>query len=150
MSSYQVSCPSIHLIGNGTKWHSLCSFSLFYLSLVAQLVKNPPVMQETLVQFLSQEDPWRRNRVPTPVFLGFPGGSDDKKSACSAGGLGSIPGLGRFPGGGHGNPLQYFSLENPHGPRSLAGSMGSQESDMTKHIIACYDCPLFPSVDTQK
>ena len=42
-------------------------------SLVAQVVKNPPAMQETLVQFLGQEDPWRRDRLPTPVFLGFPG-----------------------------------------------------------------------------
>ena len=43
---------------------------------------------------------------------GFPGGSDDKESACSEGDLGSIPGLGRSPGGGHGNPLQYSCLEN--------------------------------------
>ena len=38
--------------------------------------------------------------LPTPVFLGFPGGSDSKKSSHSAGDLGSIPGLGRYPGGG--------------------------------------------------
>ena len=44
---------------------------------------------------------------------GFPGGSDSKESACSAGNLGSIPGWGRSPGGGHGNPLQYSGLENP-------------------------------------
>ena len=43
------------------------------------------------------------------------------KSACNVGDLGSIPGLGRFPGGWHGNPLQYSCLENPHGQRSLAG-----------------------------
>ena len=43
----------------------------------------------------------------------FPGGSDDKETACNAGDLGSIPGLGRCPGGGHGNPLQYFCIENP-------------------------------------
>ena len=35
--------------------------------------------------------------------------------------VGSVPGLGRSPGGGHGNPLQYSCLENPHGQRSLAG-----------------------------
>ena len=57
--------------------------------------------------------PWRRDRLPTPVFLGFPGGSDHKDSTCNAGDLGSIPGLGRSPGGGHGNPLQYSCLENP-------------------------------------
>ena len=46
---------------------------------------------------------------------GFPGGSDGKESACSVGDLGSIPGLGRSPGGGHGNPPQYSCLENTHG-----------------------------------
>ena len=51
---------------------------------------------------------------------GFPGGLI-KESACSEGELGSIPGLGRLPGGGHGNPLQSSCLENPHGQRRLAG-----------------------------
>ena len=37
--------------------------------------------------------PWKRDRLPTPVFLGFPGGLEDKESACNAGDLGSIPGL---------------------------------------------------------
>ena len=44
---------------------------------------------------------------------GFPGGSDVKASACNAGDLGSIPGWGRSPGEGNGNPLQYSCLENP-------------------------------------
>ena len=43
----------------------------------------------------------------------FPGGSDGKASAYSAGDPGSIPGLGRSPGEGNGNPLQYSCLENP-------------------------------------
>ena len=51
----------------------------------------------------------------------FPGGSDSKESACSVGDLGSIPGLGRSPGEGNGNPLQYFCLENPMDKRSLEG-----------------------------
>ena len=49
-------------------------------------------------------------------IAGFPGGLAVKKSACNAGAtgeMGSIPGLGRCPGGGHGNPLQYSCLENP-------------------------------------
>ena len=98
-------------------------------SLIAQLEKNLPSMQETLVWLLGQEDPWRRDRLSTPVFLGFPGGSNSKESACNAGDLGLIPGLGRSPGGGHGNPLQCSCLENPHGQKSLQGrlqSMGSQ------------------------
>ena len=44
---------------------------------------------------------------------GFPGGSAGKESACNARDPGSIPGLGRSPGEGHGNPLQYSCLENP-------------------------------------
>ena len=84
-----------------------------WTSLVAQLVKNLPIMQETHVGFLGWEDPWRRNRLPTPVFLDFLGGSDGKESACNVGDLDSILGLGRSPGGGHGNPLQYSCLENP-------------------------------------
>ena len=55
---------------------------------------------------------WRRERPPTPVFLGFPGGSAGKESACNVGALGSIPGLGRSPGEGNGCPLQYPGLEN--------------------------------------
>ena len=43
----------------------------------------------------------------------LPGGLEGKASACNAGDLGSIPGLGRSSGEGHGNPLQYSCLENP-------------------------------------
>jgi len=68
--------------------------------------------------------------------LGFPGGSDGNESACNAGDLGTIPGLRRFPGGGHGNPLQYSGLENPHGQRTLAGysPWGCKELDMTEQL----------------
>ena len=55
---------------------------------------------------------WRRDRLPTPVFLGFPGGSSDKESACNVGDLGLITGLGRSPGEGKGYPLLYSGLEN--------------------------------------
>ena len=47
------------------------------------------------------------------IALGFPGGSDGKKSACNVGNPGLIPGLGRSPGEGNGNPLQYSCLEDP-------------------------------------
>ena len=53
-----------------------------------------------------------RDRLPTPVFLGFPDVSDGKESACNVGDLGSIPGLGRSPGEGNGYPLQSSDLEN--------------------------------------
>ena len=70
--------------------------------------------------------------------MGLPGGSEGKEFACNVGDLGSIPGLGRSPGGGRGNPFQYSCLENPHGQRSLAGysPKGHKESDtpeVTEH-----------------
>ena len=89
-------------------------------SMVAQLVKNSSAMQETPVRFLGKIS-WRRDRLPTPVFLGFPGDSDSKESTHSVGDMGSVTVLGRSPGGGHDNPLQYSCLENPHGQRSLVG-----------------------------
>ena len=64
---------------------------------VALVVKKPPA---------SPRDRWEFEMAP------FPSSSDSKASVYNAGDLGSIPGLGRFPGEGHGNPLQYSCLEN--------------------------------------
>ena len=94
---------------------------------------------------------WRRKWQPTPVFL--PGESQGWGSLVGAvygvtqsrtrlkwlssmGGLGLIPGLGRSPGSGHGNPLQYSCLENPQGQRNLASCSpwGHKESDTTKWL----------------
>ena len=69
-------------------------------------------MQETLVQSLGREDPLEKDRLPTPVILGFPCDSAGKEFACNEGDLGSIPGLGRPPGEGKGYPLQDSGLEN--------------------------------------
>ena len=71
-----------------------------------------------LCPMLGQKHPWvmkicwRRDRLPTPVFLGFFGGSRGKESACNAGDLCSIPGLGRSLEEGKGYPLQYSDLED--------------------------------------
>ena len=69
-------------------------------------------MQETPIQLLGWEDPLRRDRLPSPVFLGFSGGSSSEESACNVGNLGSIPGLGRSPGEVNGYSLQYSFLKN--------------------------------------
>ena len=63
-------------------------------------------------------------------------GSDGKASAYSTGDPGLIPGLGRFPGEGNGNSLQYSCLEKSHGRRSLVGYClwGHKESDTTKRL----------------
>ena len=83
---------------------------------------------------------WSRDRPPTQVFMGFPRGSDDKESTCNVGDLGSIPGFGRCPGGGHGNPLWYFCLGNPHGQKSLEGysPWGHKESDMIEQLSTAH------------
>ena len=80
--------------------------------------------------------PWRRDRLPTPVFLGFCGGSDGEESICNVRDLGSVPRLGRSLGGGHDNPLQNSFVENLQGQKSLAGYSpgGSKDSDLTEWL----------------
>ena len=60
---------------------------------------------------------WKQKML-NPFFFKYSSGSVSKESACR---VGSIPGLGIPPGGGHGNPFQYSCLENPYGQRSLVG-----------------------------
>ena len=66
--------------------------------------------------------------------MGLPGGSDRKESACNVGDPGSFPGLGRSPGEGNGNPLQYSYLENSMARGTWWNTVcGFAESDMTEH-----------------
>ena len=67
--------------------------------------KESSCNQETPVQFLGWQYPLRKDKLPVPLLLGFPCGSESKESACNVGNLSLIPGLGRHPGKGHGNPL---------------------------------------------
>ena len=77
-------------------------------SLIAQLAKKSCLQcRRPWFDSWVGKIPWRREMLPTPVFLGFPGGSAGKECACNVGDLGSIPGLGRSPGEGKGYPLQY-------------------------------------------
>ena len=96
-------------------------------SLTAQLVKNPPAIRRSRFDSWVRKILWRRDRLPTPVFLGFSCGSAGKESACNVGDLGSIPGLGRSPGEGKGYPLQYSG--EFHG---LYRPWGLKESDTTE------------------
>ena len=64
--------------------------------------------------------------------MGFPCGSVGKESACNVGHLGLIPGLGRSPRGGHGNPLQYSGLENPTDRGAWQAPGAVAESDTTE------------------
>ena len=67
------------------------------------------------------------------LLLDFPGGSDGKASVYNVGDLGSIPGSGRSPGEGNGNPLQYSCLENPM-DRGAWYPWGHKESDTTEQL----------------
>ena len=95
---------------------SVALIKLLYIhqwtSLIAQLVKNPPAMQEMPVRFLVWEDSLEKDRLPNPIFLRFPCGSAGKESSCNVGDLGLIAGLERTPGEGKSYPLQYSDLEN--------------------------------------
>ena len=66
--------------------------------------------------------------------MGLPGGSDSKESACNVGDMDSIPELGRSPGDGNGNPLQYSCLENSMNRGTRWATVKSvAESDTTEH-----------------
>ena len=64
--------------------------------------------------------------------MGFPGGSNNKESACNVGDLGSIPGLGRSPGEGNGYPLQYSCLENPMDRRACQATVHGVAKSRTR------------------
>ena len=114
-------------------------------SLVVQTVKRLPIMRETQVQSLGRGDRLKKGMVTHSSILSaphqkkspkdFPGGSDGKACVYNVGDPGSIPGLGRSPGEGNGNPLQYYCLENPYSP------WGRKESDTTErlhfHFLTC-------------
>ena len=128
------------------------------------MVKNLPAMQKAWVRSLGQEDPlgkgmathsstlaWRIPWTEEPGGLqsmglqrlghdcatntfGFTSGSDSKESACKAGDLGSIPGSGRSPEEGNGNPLQYSCLENPMAGYSPWSHRGGHNRASNTHL----------------
>ena len=109
--------------------HSLLSISNFYIIifffftfLIAQLVKNPSAMQETRFNSWVGKIQWRRDRLPTPVFLGFPGGSADKESTCN---VSWETWVGKIPWRRERQPTTVFwpgefhGLHSPRGPKEL-------------------------------
>ena len=116
-------------------WLLHCLWTFFWggwvASLIAQLVKNPLQCSSPWFDSWVGKSPWRRERLPSPIFLGFPCGSAGEESPCNAGDLGLIPRLGRSPGEGNGYPLQYSGVEN---------SMGFQR---VRHDWASFTSHLF-------
>ena len=70
--------------------------------------------------------------IQTCLCMGFPGGSDSKESACNTGDTGLIPGSGRSPGEGDGNPLQYSSLGNPMDRGTWRATVGGVANSQTR------------------
>ena len=77
------------------------------------MVKNLPANRRPWFDSWVRKIHWRRDRLTTPIFLGFSHGSAGKESACNVGDLDLIPRLERSPGEVKGYPLQYSGLENP-------------------------------------
>ena len=116
--------------------------SLPLTSLVAQLVKSPPATQKTRFDSWVGKIHWRKDRLPTPVFLGFPGGSAGKESSCNMGDLGSIPRLGRSPGEGNSYWLLCFGLENSmdsivHGVAKSQTGLSDFHFTSQHHLRSC-------------
>ena len=72
-----------------------------------------------------------------------------KNPPANAGGLGSVPGLGRSPGGGHGNPVQYSCLENPHGQKSLAATVHGAAEGQTRLSTHAHSEDFVPILGSQ-
>ena len=106
-------------ISPSSEYSGLISFRMDWLNLL--------VAQGTLKSLLKHPSSKPSILWCSAFFMGFPGGSEVKVSACNVGDLGSIPGSGRSPGEGNGNPLQYSCLGNPwtEEPGGLQ-SLGSQ------------------------
>ena len=100
------------------------------------MLKNLPSTQETQFNFWVGKFPWRRDRLPTPVFWSFLGDPGGKESACNAEDLGSIPGLGRSPWRRAWQPTPVFFHRESPWTKELAGYSlwGPKESDTTEQL----------------
>ena len=106
---------------------------------------HPTQTNAPMVMSVLSQHPIQKLLTPTPrricdpsrsTEVYFPSGSDGKAPVYNVGDLGSIPGSGRSPGEGNGNPLQYYCLKKSHGQGSLVGysPWGHKESDTTEQL----------------
>ena len=108
--SFQYYCLLL-LVLNPLSWEEPTLIQLLPTTLIMKLSKTharQPIFSGILLLVLFFGVTMLTKQASLPRWL------SRKESACSAGDLGSIPASERFPGGGHGNPLQYSCLENPH------------------------------------
>ena len=106
-------------------------------------------MHETQFDSWVRKIHWRRDRLPTLVFLDFPCGSAGKEFTCNVGDLGMIPGLGRSPGAGNVYPLQYSGLENSMDCSIVHGVAKSwtllSNFHFHDYVVFYHFLPFFPS-----
>ena len=108
------------------KWSSGTSEARRYILFLCKQNSKTMVLWTVLLLLFSFSDRYEVRQASQVALV--------KNPPANAGGIrdaGSIPGSGRFTGGGHGNPIQYSCLENPHGQRSLAG-YSRKKSDRTE------------------
>ena len=116
LTSYSLKFPSLPILGLGKMWERNSWFSGETTNFQKEAFPASPRSSRRAprgADVLQGKPLDLASNCHLPALLGFPGGSDVKASACNAGDLGSIPGSGRAPGEGNGNPLQYSCLENP-------------------------------------
>ena len=106
-------------------------------SLIPQSGRSPG---DPLQYSWAEKIPWRRDMLPTPVFLGFPCGSAGKESTSNVGDLSSVPGLGWSPEG-KGYPLQYSCLENPMDRTAYSPWGGNSQTWLSKWSEVAQSCP---------
>ena len=166
------------MISLSAQRHFIKSNGYSWTSLIAQLVKNLQFRRPRLDSWV-RKICWRRDRLPTPVFLGFPGSSAGKESACNAGDLGLIPGfdpwVGKipwrrelptpvfWPGEFHGVPKSRTLLSDFHfhfsfmikildkvGRKELSQPNKNHLQNLCSHILMVSDGMLSPRLETGK
>ena len=94
-------------------WNVSCSLMAMMITAAASVDRCTFCYQRGIWPVVRTKGILVNEYIPVDSSVGFPGGSDGEESACNAGDLGLIPGSGRCPGEGNGNPLQYSCLEKP-------------------------------------
>ena len=139
---YQV-FPTTSLLLNSAETNSAktLAFDLRRASLLAQSVKNHLQCRRPQFDSWVGKMPWRRDKLPTPVFLGFPCGSAGKESACNLGDWVKSLGWEDSPGEGKDTPLQcsgpreFYGLYSPWGRKVRKSAHGVAKSDMTERLL---------------
>ena len=120
--------PAAHVQGPRTRWEQMVAFRSVTVRWQPDPGQGLPLHSASAYKRLKLKALWK----PVRSSLGSPGGSVVKSPPAKSGDVGSIPLWGRSSRGGHGCPLQYSCLENPHGQKSLAGYVHGVSKSQTQ------------------